>query len=267
MAKKNKVEIKYTDEEGNEQVLVVVRPKAKDFANAQVESSKVFARLVNAKDDDGKPVAVVRKKLDDYMRDVGLWDDEKEAEFKETVRKLQESERKLARGGIKLSEAKDIALDMRRTRFEQTMLLAEKRELDAFTVEGQAENARFDYLVSCCLRDEEGNRLFNSLEEYKNHAEQDHVAEGAAALADMLYGLDDDWEKELPENKFLLEYKFVNNDMRLVDKEGNLVDSTGRRVDEQGRYLDEEGNFVDRDGNRVDEDGNPIEEFTPFIED
>jgi hypothetical protein len=83
----------------------------------------------------------------------------------------------------------------------------------------------------------------------------------------MLYGLDQDWEAKLPENKFLKEYEFVDDKLRLVNKEGHYITTDGKRVDENFRYIDEEGNFVDEDGNRIDEDGLPVVESKPFLDD
>jgi hypothetical protein len=79
--------------------------------------------------------------------------------------------------------------------------------------------------------------------------------------------LDSDFEKKLPENKFLLDYKFINDDLRYVNNGGKLVDEDGRLVDENGRYVNEEGKFVDRDGNLVDEKGDYIVDFSPFTDD
>jgi hypothetical protein len=64
----------------------------------------------------------------------------------------------------------------------------------------------------------------------------DYVAHG---------GLEDarkDWEKDLPENKFLVEFNFVNEDLELVNEDGHLVDSQGKLINKDGRYVDKEGN-------------------------
>jgi hypothetical protein len=89
----------------------------------------------------------------------------------------------------------------------------------------------------------------------------------AQNLANMLYGLDNDYESNLPENKFLKKYKFVDEKLRLVDKKGRLIDNEGRLIDESGRYVDENGSFVDKFGNKVDADGDYIVEQQPFLDD
>lgn len=83
----------------------------------------------------------------------------------------------------------------------------------------------------------------------------------------MLYGLDNDYENNLPENKFLKKYKFIDQKLRLIDKKGRLIDSEGRLIDESGRYVDDNGSFVDKFGNKVDADGDYIVEQQPFLDD
>jgi hypothetical protein len=182
---------------------------------------------------------------------------------------ILEGERKLAKGGISLSIAKDEALKMRKLREELRELIAVKTNLDTHTAEGQADNARFNYLVSACtVYNDSKKPYFSSYEDYNSKSGTDLVAGLAAQnLAGMLYGLDSDYEEKLPENKFLKQYKFVDDKLRLVNKQGQLVDSEGRLIDEDGRFINEKGEFVDKDGNTVDKKGDYVIEFSPFLDD
>lgn len=266
-----KKELKYTVD-GQEKVLFVVKPTSKQLSEAQLYSSRVFAKLINDKDENGKPTALLRDKLSTYMRDVGLWDDEKEQELKDIQKKILENEKLLAKGGIKLSVAKNLALENRKLRLEQIRMLAKTTELDSFTAEGAAENARFDYLVSVCLLDEDGDKLYSSVEDYKENGNAEHIYRAASELASMLNtGVDTKWEENLPENKFLKKYGFIDDKLRLVNKDGHLVDVDGKLIDENGRFIAYDDNknkyFVDKDGNKVDDEGNPIVEFVEFLED
>ena len=81
-----------------------------------------------------------------------------------------------------------------------------------------------------------------------------------------MYGLDSNFEKNLPENKFLIKYKLVNEQLEYVDSKGRLTDEEGRLVDENGRFINEEGQFVDRNGNLVDNSGDPVVQFEPFLD-
>jgi hypothetical protein len=99
-----------------------------------------------------------------------------------------------------------------------------------------------------------------------NRATEEVAILAAQNLANMLYGLDNDYESNLPENKFLKKYRFVDDKLRLVDKKGRLIDAEGRLVNEDGRFIDEEGNFVDKFGNKVDKDGDYVVDPQPFLD-
>jgi hypothetical protein len=108
--------------------------------------------------------------------------------------------------------------------------------------------------------------VYKNMEEYLNSSTEKVAIMGAQNLANMLYGLDNDYESNLPENKFLKKFKFVDDKLRLVDKKGRLIDREGRLIDESGRFIDEEGNFVDKFGNKVDKDGEYLVDSQPFLD-
>jgi hypothetical protein len=108
---------------------------------------------------------------------------------------------------------------------------------------------------------------FNNMEDYLNKSTDKVAILGAQNLANMLYGLDNDYESNLPENKFLKKYHFVDEKLRLIDKKGRLIDSEGRLVDENGRFIDDQNNFIDKFGNRVNDDGEYVVETQPFLDD
>ena len=80
----------------------------------------------------------------------------------------------------------------------------------------------------------------------------------ASNLAELLYAVDKDFEEKLPENKFLKDFKFVNDDLSLINKDGDMVDTDGKIINDQGHYLNEGGERIDADGNLLDEDGNYV---------
>lgn len=256
----NKVEIKSKDLEGKEVTVYVTRPTDEDYKKAQIASNTAFKDAVMSG-------AMLRSKLNEFMLEQGLWDDKKQKRLEELENTIRDNLVKLKSGGIKLTEGKEMALEIRSARMERTLLEAKRQELDEYTVESQAENARFDYLVSVCVKDKKGKPIFKDLDDYKQKGTEPYASEAAGALANMLYGLDQDWESNLPENKFLKKFKFVDEKLRLVDKDGNYITKDGKRIDENYRYIDENGNFVDADGNPVDEDGLPIVETQPFLDD
>jgi hypothetical protein len=272
-----------TDNDGNTVEVIVRKPTSKDYRDSQIAYNKAFRSAL----DSG---SLLRQKLTDYMREQGIWNDEKQKQNDKYVEDIQGREEALKAGGIKLSQAKDIALELRSLRAEFQVFLAEKNALDSNSVEGQADNARFAELVRLCVLNKDTKQpCFQSEKDYDANSDQPWVVEASAEVANMLYGLDPDYANNLEENKFLKEFKFVNEDLRLINKEGHLVDIDGRLINEDGRYIayrTEEGKknkdpdqvyFVNRDGQEVvaktNEDGEEewvradLQERKPFLDD
>ena len=258
---KNKMEITAQDSEGNEITFAVVRPNASKIRRGQLEYNKAFRAALESG-------ALLRQKLESYMREQGLWDDKKEEEYNNLTKKLNEQEISLAKGGIKLVHAKETAMQMRADRIAFRELIGERSALDNNTVEGQSDNARFNYLVYECMVDaSSGKPLFSNFSEYEEVSSEPYVVEAAGELASLMYNLDPDYDKNLPENKFLKDYEFVNEDLHLVDDEGRPIDIDGRLVNDEGRLINEDGDLIDRQGHLVDEDANYILEQKPFLDD
>jgi hypothetical protein len=114
----------------------------------QRESQKIYNQSFS---DAVKSGSIVRAKLDDLLKDQGLWDDKKENQFKTLQKEIFDNEKKLAKGGISLKDAKNLAISIQQLRNELRDLIAVKTNLDSHTAEGQADNARFNYLVSACV--------------------------------------------------------------------------------------------------------------------
>jgi len=151
---------------------------------------------------------------------------------------------------------------MRMRRSELRDLIAERISLEQNTAESISDNARFDYLVANCTFYENGQKVYNSIDEYQSRADAEPAFTAASTLAAMLYSVDKDFESKLPENKFLKMFNYVNEDLSLVNKDGETVDLEGRRIDKNGFYLNDEGKRVDKDGNLLDETGN----YVPTVE-
>lgn len=244
-----------------EREFLVRLPSLSDQREAQKVYNQAFTDAIKSK-------SVVRAKLDDLLQDQGLWNDEKQAKFSSLQKELLDGEKRLAKGGFSVNEAKDLAIKMKGIRDEIRDLISVRTSLDNHSAEGQADNARFNYLVSVCLvYNDTKQPYFSSLEDYLNRSTEEVALLGAQNLANMLYGLDNDYESNLPENKFLKKYKFVDEKLRLVDKKGRLIDAEGRLIDEEGRFIDEYGNYVDKFGNKIDKDGEYIVEQQPFLDD
>jgi hypothetical protein len=246
---------------GEKKTFTVKSPSLTEQREAQKVYNTAFTDAI-------KSNSVVRAKMDDVLEEQGLWNKDKQNKYNTLQQELIEGEKRLAKGGFALSEAKKLALKMRDVRLEIRDLISVRTSLDNHSAEGQADNARFNYLVSACVVYKDNDKpYFKDLADYMDRQDDPVALQGAQKLANMIYGLDNNFEKNLPENKFLKKYKFVNEDLRFIDKQGRTVDSEGRLVDENGRYIDDEGNFVDKDGNRVDADGEFVVDTQPFLDD
>jgi hypothetical protein len=243
--------------EGKTVKVLLKTPDAGDYRDSQVEYNKAFRKAL----DSG---ALLRQKLDDHMREQDIWGDAKQAKNDAYVDSIQKMEEALQGGGIKLSEAKDIALKLRVARVEFRDLLAEKNNLDQNSVEGQADNARFSELVRLCMLNPTTKKpYFPTQADYDAAADQPWVVKAASELAGILYGLDPDYDQKLTENKFLKEFDFVNDDLNLINEAGHTVDGDGRLIDEFGRFVayrtpeaeaakdEEQRYFCNRDGEEV----------------
>ena len=245
------------DHEGNEVVVVVKKPTAQDYNKSQISYNTSFREAL----DSG---ALLRQKLNDYMKEQGIWDDKKEEQYDRLVSEIGGMEDGLKGGGIKLSAAKEIALKLKEKRLEFRNLISEKNAMDTNSAEGQADNSRFVALVSRCVFDSSGNnRKFADIQAYEAQADQPWAVEAAGELANMLYNIDPDYDKNLEENKFLQEFNFVDEELRLINDEGHLTDVEGRLINDEGRFIayrTEKGKddknpdelyFVNRDGEEV----------------
>ena len=268
MAKSNRIKVDSVDLEGKKKEIYIKLPSSEENKEAQLAYNKAFKEALQSG-------AILRQKLQKVMSEQGIWDDAKEEEYQAILQEINDGEKRLSKGGISLSEARQVALEMRRRRVDFRALIAERSSMDSNTAEGQADNERFSHLVYVCLKNSGGANLFKSKQEYEENANQPYVIEAAGQLAEKLYGLDPDYDRNLPENKFLEAYKFSDDATRLINKDGHLIDvddqGVERLINEDGRFVayDEEGEsyFDDRGGEKISEEGDYEAEFTPFLDD
>lgn len=253
-----------TEADGKKIDLAVIRPSPEVEGKAQLVYGRSFRQAVEAG-------LLVRARLEKFLREQNLWDDGKDAEYREVLKRVWAGEKKLAQGGgagLTKARARDLAISLRRDRAALFFLNRDKNSLDLNTAEAFAEQARFDHLAAnCVVYADTGKPYFTSVEDYKAKADQSDREAAVLEFAKLFYDVDENREKNLPENKFLAAYNFVDSKLRLIDKNGNLVDTENYRVDDEGRRINENGELIDFDGAPLDEDGNYKVDFTPFLED
>lgn len=251
--------------EVNGKKYAVVRPNLKQLTDA----NKVRRETFNSELEAG---SLLRDQLDTELRKRKLWSDDREIEYQNLRKDIIDMEYSLAKGGIKLSEAKDIALQMKIKRQQMIDLLSSRTDLDSNTCEGRADAARFNYLFAHCLVYEDTGQPFfeDGMNSYLLNQDSPVALAGASEFF-YLISETEQVDDGLPENKFLKKFKFVDENLRLVDKEGRLVDSEGRHINENGSYIkwtsEEDYVFVDIEGRPLDEKGDFVVEASPFLDD
>jgi hypothetical protein len=201
------------------------------------------------------------------MREQNLWDDDKQNRVLNIWARITAGQLALEKGGIKLTEARKIALEIGKARDELVEILSEKNSLEANTAEGQAQNMEFNHLVSLCtVYNDTGKPYYADIEAYLKD-DSETALKAANGLASLLYNTEES-KKELPENQFLLKRGFVDEKFRLVDKQGRLVNEAGELINEAGQRVNENNELIDNNGNPIkpvefqpflDDDGNPVE--------
>lgn len=251
--KEKQVKVK-VNENGEEKTIniIVRKPTNAMLSKAQMVSARVWTEC--ARDN-----IMTKKELEKFMKEHDIWNEDKDQEQKKITEAINSLERKLYLGDkrkrISKSEGKRIAIEMRKKRIELRDLISERMAFEQNTAEAIADNARFDFLVSCSTYKENGERVYKDLDDYTTNSDNEIAFAAATALAQMMYSVDKDFEAKLPENKFLKTFNFVNEELSLVNESGQTVDAEGKPIDSSGYYLNDEGKRVDKDGNLLDEDG------------
>lgn len=247
MAKKNKSVLNVTID-GEDKEIAVVRPNNTEWQEGMRVYSNAWAQALRGG-------ALLTEAIEPYLKEQNIWGEEQKNLLRANIEQIAELEQKLIAGKMSKSEGREIALKIRDLRFDQRDIIGPKADVEMNSVQSLAEQARFDYLVSVCtVYNDTGERVFSSLEEYKERANGDEewVWKCGAELNAIVNNVDPDYQKNLVENKFLVKYGFANDKLQLINKDGHLVSRDWKLIDEQGFYVNENGQRVDVDGNLVE---------------
>lgn len=251
MSDKVKSVFETVDSEGNKLFLFVTKPRANQVAEARGVFSK--AKLASLKNHE----AVPRSKINDLLREQEIWNDEKQAKLEDVQTKIDRLENILRKGknfdeytkdelelidaiGFKLFGRKT-AIALRKLRFERLLLALDLSALDDVTAEVIAENQMYDYLASQCtfygknegMETKFNTRYFDSFDDYVARKSEQATLDARTEFENFYNDFDAEWQKKLLENKFLLKYKFVNDELELIDEDGNLVDEDFKPITKQ----------------------------------
>lgn len=229
---------------GDKSYFIKMGPQA--IAEAKKVHNKAFREAL----EDG---ALLRKSLMNHMRDQGVWDDRKEEAYQAFIKQIGELEYQLASGKMKVTEGRALAIKLSKVRQEFRNLISERNIMDANSAEGQADNARFNCLLVKSVFDYITQKpVYDSVEAYIDNGSDDVSIAIAGKFANFLYGVDEDYDKNLVENKFFKRFSLVDSEGRFIDKKGGFVDVDGKPVDAEGYRLDENGVRIDINGHHLD---------------
>jgi len=251
MSDENIIEVEV--EKGHKVKIFVRNPTRDQIAKADMLRAKRWNECIM------EGGILTKKELDVLLEKRGIWTKKEKGLQEDKVLEIGKLEKDLylSEENRSIEAGKELAIQIRKKRLELRDLLATKVSMEANTAEALADNARFDHLVSQCLYDESNTKkIYSSLEEYNQKADDPLAAAGAAKLAESMYGLDREFEANLPENNWLRTFELVDEDLNIVNKEGQMVDLGGRRINNLGQYVDDDGNPTDKEGNPIDEHGN-----------
>lgn len=242
---------------------VVVRPSRKDLAAAETERAKVFTALLRSG-------ALLAKEVDNVARQRNLWDDqreERETAIDAEIRDLLPVVRGEVEGTTK-SAARKAAIRIRVLRMERMELGADRRQLYELTAEDKAGDAEFNFLIVRCTRTEDNRPVWESVDAMMEDERKDLREAAAKHFMGLHYGVDvKDSQRKLPENKFLLENGFCDDELFLIDPvTKKRVNVNGRPIDALGRLVNDAGELVNEAGERINEDGTVIRKTFPFLE-
>ena len=201
-----------------------------------------------------------KEELELMMEQRGIWTKAHQKKQEEIVDQISNLEKELylSDGEKDLKDGVSKAIEMRKLGNTLREHIMKKMALEQNSAEALSDNARFDFLVANCTFYENGESVYNGIQDYNQKASDEIAFASASSLAEVMYAYDSSQEDNLPENSWLKQFGLVNEDGSLVDEEKNLVDTEGRKINEFGHYINEKGQRVDVNGNLLDEDGNYI---------
>ncbi len=263
-----KVIVETVDIDGKPMKLAVMRPGNRIGQEANMAYSLRMASLIRKGSQNSADRLLLRAELEEYLEKTGVWTIKDALEVEKLALEIRAHELLLKKGGMTNMEGRDLAIRMAAKRQLIMEKHAKRQQFDSTTVESQAENFRFEFLLVNCLVFEEGGAKFlKNHDEYVDRQDETAVVDGAKTLANMIYGLDADVQNHMFEMRWLKDAKFIDEDGRYITKDGNLTDQGGRRVNAEGRYINEAGEMVDTFGRLVDEHGNLLVEVSkPFTD-
>lgn len=233
------------DEHNNDVVTIVRKPDRKLLQEGQ----KIYSQTVRISLAAGY---LFKTALEKYLVEQGIWGEEDEKNIAKLRDEIFEKTQYIKTGKkdgnvLKLTEARDIAYEVRVLRRRINEINEKRNSFDLVTVEESASNCQFDFLCSRSFFKEDGSLVFENVEQYNAHSHLDWVQKCAHQLMCFQFGINENWTAELIENKFLIERGFIDPET-LMSKELMVelekIKEEEAKPEQVAQFLDENGQLV-----------------------
>mgnify|MGYP000078298284 CR=1 FL=1 len=176
---------------------IVKKPSVKNKSKGDLVYAKSFNEALKAG-------AILRSRLSEYCIEQGVTTPEKQVEKLNMLREVEEDRKKLLDPELKPEEGRQIVDRINLNITSYRLMRMTEIELDQTTAEAIADDARFNYLISCCTVTDENIQCFKDVDDYLQKVEDgDEIAKNASVkFAALVYNTEES-EAERPENVYM----------------------------------------------------------------
>lgn len=197
----------------DEKTYYLSEPKDADIAEAEV-------RRVKARNMAIANGSLIEAQVRAQAEEKGIWSNQKEAETEAVRKEINELLDKIDAGGYDFDEAVTDAKRVTELRAKILELVQPLNELLSYSAESQGQDAFDDYLMSKTILNQNKRPVFSSYEKFIAAKVKNSQIIIGAILAKNNGNLD--FFRELPENKFLIDYgRLDKEDLAYLDEDGN----------------------------------------------
>lgn len=247
----------FTVQDNGKEIKLAVRPV--NYEDNE-EANRIYSsKVANLLRDRGPRKLLLRQQLDDYLRENGIWTDADQKKIDSLQLEIDNLLKQVKKGGQKLSKGRELCIEIMNRRQDMVKISSKRQMFDDVTIESAAENERLEYFVyTCTVHADSGENYWQSFEDMKNDKASNVYAKAYVNVMKNVYGIDPEFEKNLPENKWLKKYSFINDELEYTDRK------TGEKVDKLGNPIK---NLEEEVKQRIETLQGDIVEEEPFVDD
>lgn len=162
----------------------IVKPTIGQTTEADIAYSKAYTLAIKAG-------LLPRAAMEVEVEKNKLWPDENEAKLLQVSEELQAEVAKIRNSETSKADKALARLNFIEKRNEVIRLTALKQSLFMHTAETKGDEAKTSYLISKCVLNEDGSKVWNTQEDFTNERSSDIVERLVQELISFISGLDD----------------------------------------------------------------------------